>query len=32
MVVKGYNNLTIQANRVVGLLKDIGILQDKQIV
>ena len=32
MVVKGYKNLTRQANRVVGLLKDIGILQDKQIV
>ena len=32
MVVKGYNNLTRQTNRVVGLLNDIRILQDKQIV
>ena len=31
-VVKGHKNLTRQANRAVGLLKDIGILQDKQIV
>ena len=32
MVVKGYKNLTRQANNVVWLLKDIRILQDKQIV
>jgi len=32
MVVKGYKNLTRQANRVVGLINDIRILQDKLIV